>query len=56
MESETGQPLGAATLLDAVANSRRRRSKPSAEPATAPAAAGPNLIELTQQHHYQLEV
>lgn len=53
VESETGLPLGAATLLDAVANSRRRRSKPPAEPATAAAAAGPNLIEFAHQHHYQ---
>ena len=56
VESEAGQALGAATLLGAVATSRRRRSKPPTEPATAATAPGPNLIELAHQHHYQVEV
>jgi transposase InsO family protein len=62
VESEAGQPLGAATALDAVANltRRRRTSQPEVvEPAAVAqgarsdnAAHGPNLIELAYQRHY----
>jgi hypothetical protein len=53
VENETGHSMGAATELDAVANSTRRRQRPQAEPATAePAVAGPNLIELAHRQHY----
>ena len=53
VENAAGQQLGAATELDTVANSTRRRQRPQAEPATAePAAAGPNLIELAHRQHY----
>ncbi|MCY0858711.1 integrase core domain-containing protein [Cupriavidus sp. D39] len=56
VESESGQPLGAATELDAVANLTRRRRKPLSEPATGePASPGPNLIELVHQRHYAPE-
>ncbi|UIF87995.1 DDE-type integrase/transposase/recombinase [Cupriavidus necator] len=55
VQNSAGQPLGAATPLDAVANSRRRRSKPPIEPTTAAPVPGPNLIELTHQHHYRQE-
>jgi transposase InsO family protein len=52
VQSRAGEPLGAATPLDAVANSRRRRARPPAEPATAVPTGGPNLIELARQQHY----
>ncbi|OXJ21386.1 hypothetical protein CFB82_41535 [Burkholderia sp. HI2714] len=55
VQNSTGEPMGAATPLDAVANSRRRRSKPPAVPPTAATAPGPNLIELTHRHHYRGE-
>jgi hypothetical protein len=67
VESEAGEPLGAATLLDALANRtrKRRKSQPEAiEPAAtvldAPignaAAHGPNLVELAYQRHYAREL
>ena len=66
VESEAGEPLGAATLLDALANRTRtrRKSQPDAiEPAVtghhAPienAAHGPNLVELAYQRHYAREL
>jgi hypothetical protein len=66
VESEAGEPLGAATVLDAVANRtrKRRKSQPEVvEPAVtghdAPignAAHGPNLIELAYQRHYAREL
>jgi putative transposase len=52
VENEAGQAIGAATRLDAIANSTRRRQRPQAEPATSQAATGPNLIELAHQQHY----
>jgi len=55
VQSGAGVSLGAATALDVVANSRRRRSKPPAEPATAARVPGPNLIELVHRHHYRQE-
>jgi putative transposase len=51
VENEAGQAIGAATELDALANSMRRRQRPPAEPATA-AATGPNLIELAHRQQY----
>jgi hypothetical protein len=66
VESEAGEPLGAATLLDALANRTRtrRKSQPDAiEPAvtghhapTENAAHGPNLVELAYQRHYAREL
>ncbi|MCP3713490.1 Mu transposase C-terminal domain-containing protein [Paraburkholderia sp. CNPSo 3274] len=55
VESQTGQALGAATGLDVVANSRRRRQRPLAEPVTNAVTPGPNLLELVHQHHYRQE-
>ena len=55
VESDTGQLLGAATPLDLVANTHRRRQRPAGAPATAAISAGPNLIELAHQRHYRLE-
>jgi putative transposase len=52
VENEAGERLGEATELDMVANIRRRRQRPQTEPATAPAANGPNLIELAHRRHY----
>jgi transposase InsO family protein len=65
VESEAGEPLGAATVLDAVANLTRRRRKPQPDSVEQAAAAhgalvgnadhGPNLIELAYQRHYAKE-
>ncbi|KWA81524.1 hypothetical protein WL29_28920 [Burkholderia ubonensis] len=55
VQNRAGEPQGAATALDAIANSRRRRSKPPVEPPTAAPAPGPNLIELAHRHHYRRE-
>ncbi|CAJ3054760.1 integrase catalytic subunit [Burkholderia pseudomallei] len=55
VQSRQGAPLGAATALDALANSRRRRSRTPAVAATAAPAATANLIELVHQHHYHRE-
>jgi putative transposase len=52
VENEAGKAIGAATELDAIANSTRRRQRPQTEPATDQAATGPNLIELAHQQHY----
>ena len=50
--NEAGQSIGGATQLDAITNSTRRRQRPQTEPATAEAAAGPNLLELAHRQHY----
>jgi putative transposase len=55
IESQTGEPLGAATALDVVANSTRRRHRPKSEPATVAAMPGPNLLELVHRRHYHEE-
>lgn len=55
VQSQTGQALGAATALDAVANSTRRRQRPLAEPLTNVVTPGPNLLELVHQRHYRQE-
>jgi putative transposase len=52
IESQTGEPLGAATVFDVVANSTRRRRRPQPDPAAAGVAPGPNLLELVQRRHY----
>lgn len=55
VQDSAGVSLGAATPLDAIANSRRRRSKPPLEPSSAASVSGPNLIELAHRHHYRQE-
>ncbi|MEX3816259.1 DDE-type integrase/transposase/recombinase [Paraburkholderia sp. BR13439] len=55
VESQTGQALGAATALDAVANNTRRRQRPRAVPITNVVTPGPNLLELVHQRHYRQE-
>lgn len=53
VENEQGQALGAATRLDAQANTHRRRRQPTSDATPAP-AGGPNLVELAfAQHHGQ---
>ena len=56
VEDEDGNPSGAATPLDALANCKRRRRKPEAVDTsttnTTPAATGPNLVELAFEQHY----
>ncbi|MEM5373398.1 Mu transposase C-terminal domain-containing protein, partial [Paraburkholderia azotifigens] len=55
IESQTGEPLGAATALDVVANSTRRRRRAQPEPVTHATTPGPNLLELVHQRHYREE-
>ncbi|MCG5076626.1 DDE-type integrase/transposase/recombinase [Paraburkholderia tagetis] len=52
VENEAGQAIGAATRLDALANSTRRRQRPGSDAASAHVSTGPNLIELAHQQHY----
>lgn len=55
IEDDEGKSLGAATPLDALANSHRRRRKPEAvTPPTTNTMPknGPNLVELAFEQHY----
>jgi transposase InsO family protein len=52
VENEAGKTIGAATELDAIANSTRRRQRPQTEPATAGPATGPNLIEIAHRQQF----
>ena len=51
VETEDGQPLGAVTPLDALANTHRPRSRPAAAPETASAPAGANVVDLAYEQH-----
>ncbi len=51
VETEDGQPLGAVTPLDPLANVQRRRQRPAAAPQTATAPAGANLVDLAYEQH-----
>ena len=56
VEDDSGQSLGAATPLDALANATRARRKP--EPVTTPeikAHSGPNLVELAYQQYHDFK-
>lgn len=54
-ETPRGEPLGAATALDMLANAHRRRHKPQTEPSVCPTGNGPNLVELAlHKHHFGL--
>jgi hypothetical protein len=54
-ETPSGEPLGAATALDTIANAHRRRHKLQAEPSVSPTGNGPNLVELAlHKHHFGL--
>ncbi|MEM5373563.1 hypothetical protein V4C53_47845, partial [Paraburkholderia azotifigens] len=44
--------LGAATALDVVANSTRRRRRAQPEPVTHATTPGPNLLELVHQRGF----
>ncbi len=53
VENATGQSIGSATALDALANLNRRRRKPNGALPESPAAdrtGGPNLVELALSH------
>lgn len=55
VEDESGQSLGAATLLDVLANAQRIRRKPDPlDPGESPPAArsGPNLVEIAHQQYH----
>jgi hypothetical protein len=54
VEDADGQPLGAATPLDAVANVHRRRRKPQPPEALSPSATGrDNEVELAYRQYYE---
>ena len=58
VEDKDGKSLGAATPLDAVANSHRKRHKPQpvGQESAAPApTTGLNLVELVHQKYYDLK-
>ncbi len=55
IESQKGEPLGAAAALDVVANSTRRRRRAQPEPVAHATTPGPNLLELVHQCHYREE-
>lgn len=58
VEKETGEWLGNATPLDAIANLKRIRRKPSAEKlctATEEVRRGPNLVEIAHQQYYGIK-
>jgi len=56
VEDDDGQPLGAATALDAVANVRRRRRKPRPPAASSNAHSGEhNAVELAYRHYHGQE-
>ena len=53
IENDAGESLGRATVLDAVANSQRRRRSGSAAPPVGPAAATRlNPVELAHRQYY----
>ena len=54
VESKDGQPLGAVTPLDALANAyRKRRQPPAAERSAASQAVGLNAVELAYRQYTQ---
>lgn len=52
VENDEGESIGAATPLDAVANSHRKRRKPGASTVVKSPPNGPNLVELTYQRYH----
>jgi putative transposase len=58
VENDAGDSIGAATVLDEIGNSRRKRRKPAAADAQATAvltasAGGPNLVEIAHRQYHQ---
>jgi transposase InsO family protein len=51
VEDDAGKPLGAATVLDAIANMRRVRRKPEPAPGLG-ARQGPNLVEIAHEQYH----
>ena len=52
VEDETGQSLGRATPLDAIANSHRARRKPEPTQPSLGARDGPNLVEIAYAQYH----
>ena len=53
VEDADGQPLGAATPLDALANVQRKRRKPQASEAASGGGTGAdNAVELAYRHYH----
>ena len=55
VEDDDGNPLGAATPLDAEANLHRRRRKPDPEDSSNPPPTGPNLVEWAYRQYHRKE-
>jgi putative transposase len=51
VEDDAGKSLGAATVLDAIANMRRVRRKPEPAPGLG-ARKGPNLVEIAHEQYH----
>ena len=61
VEDEAGVSLGAATVLDQIANQHRTRRKPDADAQAAPDSppgprTGPNLVEIALAKHHDKKV
>ncbi len=52
VQGEDGQPLGAATPLDAIGNAHRARRKADGAVPTPAARSGPNLVEIAHQQYH----
>jgi putative transposase len=56
VQDDKGNAIGLATPLDALANAKRTRHKPTpVEPPALVARTGPNLVELAYQQYHHLE-
>jgi len=55
VEDDDGNPLGAATPLDAEANLHRRRRKPDPEDSSGQPPSGPNLVEWAYRQYHRKE-
>ena len=54
VESQTGEPLGKATTLDLIANSRRKRRSAATEAVEVHNATGVNVVELALETQRRL--
>jgi transposase InsO family protein len=55
VEDDEGNPIGAATPLDAEANLHRQRRKPNPEDPSGHSPTGPNLVELAYRQYHRKE-
>jgi len=55
VEDDLGNHLGAATVLDTLANAHRQRRTPAASTPPIAPGDGPNLVELAHRRYYRKE-